>query len=588
MGIRKKRSVIVAAVAVFFVVGVIVGTRGWTPSTLPTDNNDRPLFVYPFASDTLYQRVNDSIDVERIGTRSAIVAHHLLVADKIATQIAMLGNGNEKTVVILSPNHFSLGRSAMQAAVGEWRTLDGALESDDEIVEALHKRVDDLTIEPETFTQEHGVSAIAPFVKRWFPLTNVVALAIHDKATIEQTDALAAALVELVPDAIVIASIDMSHNLPQHIQTYHDEVTLRSIQNGQCNGECHLEVDANAVLDTLFEINRLRGTQTFELTHHGSSLAIGATDDWRENTSHILGYFLEGKPVDNPFVSLHFVGDVMLDRGVREKIDEYGVDYPWREVERYLSGSDYRIANLEGTVSERESLYTHEPPFIFTFAPAFVEAIKPFIDVVSLANNHADDYGTTGELETRERLDVLDISWFGGATSSEDVYRIDKEGIAMSLVGYHQFGASLEELERVIQSEAAADRFVIVFPHWGEEYIQAPQAGQRDRAHRMIAAGADLIIGAHPHVVQGIEMIDGVPVVYSLGNFIFDQEFGETTKGLTVGVILDREAGTLYVSPISTIGARPAPLSDEEAQELFSSLSIQNSIITFSYDEPPP
>lgn len=574
--------------ALFFLVGFF----WWKPAeftVVSLDQVDREIFSYAFASESVYERANETArDLDRVGARSAIVAHHMLVADKIASTIATLGTGNEKTIVVLSPNHFSLGRFAMQTTIGSWKTQYGNLDTEKDAVEAIRLIVPDLAIENDTFKQEHGVSVIAPFIKRWFPDAKLVAISIHEKATSEQTNALAKAIVAKLPDAVVIASMDMSHNLPEHIQSYHDEVTLKSIENGGCGGECALEIDANSVVDTLFEINRLRGTQQWVLKHHGSSLTMGATSDWRDNTSHILGYFLDGDPSDDPFVSLHFVGDVMLDRGVREKINEFGIDYPWKEVERYLMGSDYRIANLEGTISEKESLMTHEPPFVFTFAPAFVEAMKPFIDIVSLANNHARDLRAIGEEETRQWLEGMGLPWFGGYASSDTVYRIDKDGIAISLIGYHQFGSRLEDLERVIREEDLDGRFVIVLPHWGEEYIQAPQAGQREKAKRMIASGADLIIGGHPHVAQGIEVIDGVPVVYSMGNFVFDQEFGETIKGMTVGMILERERATLYLSPISTLGAQPTPLSDEEARELFSKLLIPSSTINFSYDEFSP
>ena len=316
---------------------------------------------------------------------------------------------------------------------------------------------------------------------------------------------------------------------------------------------------------------------------------MGATTDWKENTSHILGYFQEGDPVHDPFVSLHFVGDVMLDRGVRTKIEEYGVDYPWENVTRYLQGSTLRIANLEGTISEKESLMTHEPPFIFTFAPEFVEAIKPFIEVVSLANNHADDYGAEGEQETRDRLTDLGIEWFGGYNSSDDVYRYDvcdEFGcdLEISLIGYHQFGFPIPDLTPIIEAEAG--RFVIVMPHWGEEYVTAPQDHQREMATAMITAGADLIVGAHPHVVQGIEVVDNVPVIYSLGNFIFDQEFDETVKGMTLGVILGTDNATLYLSSVSTMGGQPTPMSDEEAEQLLFDRNISTNPITIFYDEP--
>ena len=161
----------------------------------------------------------------------------------------------------------------MQTAVGSWWTPNGDLDADEDVVASLRDRVVDLALEPDTFKQEHGVSAIAPFVKRWFPDAKIVAISIHEKATLDQTDMLAQAIVDVVPDSVVIASVDMSHNLPQHIQTYHDDVTLRSIKNGGCVEGCHLEVDANTVLDTLFKINRLRGTQQWVQSYQGSSLS---------------------------------------------------------------------------------------------------------------------------------------------------------------------------------------------------------------------------------------------------------------------------------------------------------------------------
>lgn len=578
------------AVLGFFLFGVFVGSSSVSSDAVQTVSDNEPVFSYGYAAASLYESANETAgSIERTGARSAIVAHHLLVGDKIAQVFASLGTGEEKTVVILSPNHFSAGKSALQTTTGSWETPEGDLEVDEEAVEKLLASVPGLQDEPETFKTEHGVSAITPFVKHWFPNAKLVPLVIHDKATEEELATLALAIEEELSDAIVIASIDMSHNLPQHIQTYHDAVTERVIAQGFSDFD--LEIDANDVLRTLFEVNRLRGDQAWVETHHGSSLAMGATSDWRENTSHILGYFFDGELVDNRFVSLHFVGDVMLDRGVRTKIDEFDVEYPWENVTRYLQGSHLRIANLEGTISEKESLYTHEPPFTFTFAPEFVEAMQPFVDVVSLANNHTDDYGAEGEQETRDRLIDLGMEWFGGSSTSEDVYRYDLCDqsdctIKISLIGFHQFGFPIPDLTPIIKAEDQAGRFVIVMPHWGEEYITVPQDHQRQLAQAMITAGADLIVGAHSHVVQGIEVIDNVPVIYSLGNFIFDQEFGETTRGMTLGVILDDRNVTLYLSPISTLGGQPTPLSDEETAKLFLDRNISTNPLTILYDEP--
>ncbi len=538
-------------------------------------------FSYLLASSSLYESAAATAqNIDQTGARSGIVAHHLLVGDKIAQMFAALGNGHEKTIVILSPNHFDAGRSFMQTTDGTWQTPFGDVEVDVDVLEELLDGVEDLSYEPDTFEAEHGISAIVPFVKKFFPQARIVPIVIHDDATAVQLVDLSHTIQGVAPRAIVIASIDMSHNLPEHIRVPHDEQTLAAIERGDCgNDTCRLEIDANDALETLFLVNQLRGTQKWQLTHHGSSLVMGATTDWRENTSHIIGYFEQGKPVDNPFFSIQFVGDVMLDRGVRSKIESQGIGYPWKEVMRFLQGAHLRVANFEGTISEAPSVATEEPPFRFTFAPEYVEAMLPFIDVVSLANNHSRDRDFEGELQTQDWLEELGFDWFGGYALSESVYRADR----VSLIGYHQFGTNIDLLISVIQEENREGQLVIVMTHWGEEYVVEPQEAQRELATRMIEAGADLVVGSHPHVIQGIELINNVPVIYSLGNFVFDQVEPGTDVGMSATVLLGETGGMIYLSPVQTIGGQPVPLSDEEAQTIFQTVSSLSSDELASY-----
>ena len=548
--------------------------------------NSAHRFSYTFASPSLYESANATAqDIDRTGARSGIVAHHLLVGDKIAQTFAALGTGREQTVIILSPNHFDAGRSVVQTTDGTWETPYGDVEVDTKSLQKLLDGVEQRSYEPNTFEQEHGVSAIVPFVKVWFPHAKIVPIVIHDDVSREDLVDLANTIQEVAPQSLVIASIDMSHNLPEHIRVPHDEETLAALERGDCgDAGCRLEIDANGVLETLFEINRLRGAQSWQLTHHGSSLAMG------DNTSHILGYFEQGEPVDDLFASIQFVGDVMLDRGVRLRIESQGMDDPWRDVERFLQGAQLRVANLEGTISEDASIATIDPPFRFTFSTEFVEAMLPFVDVVSLANNHSRDREIDGEFETQEWLNDLELAWFGGYAVSEPVYRYGR----VSVVGYHQFGSRIQDLTPIIKKEADDRQFVIVYPHWGEEYIAAPQNGQRELAEQMVDAGADLIIGSHPHVIQGIESMGGVPVIYSLGNFVFDQVAPGTDVGLSVTVLFEEEGGMIYLSPVETLDGQPTPLSDEDAQIIFqhiASLSsedlapqILTGVIPFLYD----
>ncbi len=534
------------------------------------------LYSYGDTAESFYDKANDAVtNTHRSGARSGIVAHHLLVAEKIAETLAQMGTGWDRTVVVLSPNHFDQGSSALQTTIGAWKTPYGNLEVDERAVNKLVKHIAELQIEPDTFEKEHGVAGITPFIKKWFPHAKLVPLVIHESATPNEVKALAKQIQSMLPNAVVIASIDMSHNLPEHIQIFHDEVTLRAIENGEC--DCELEIDANAVLQTLFAINDLRGTQNWHRLYHGSSLSVGATNRFQDNTSHILGYFKPGKPEQEPFFSMQFVGDVMLDRGVRTKIQQNGEDYPWKEVTRFLSGTHLTIANLEGPIGEQDSVATETPPFNFIFDPASIAVMRKQVDVVSLANNHSDDFGSETELATQTALYQLGMNWFGNAHRVKPVYRIDQEGFAISLIGYHQFGTSIEELQQTIQEESKQDRFVIVYPHWGNEYVQSPQDNQRVLAKQMIDAGADLIIGSHPHVVQGIEMIDHVPVIYSLGNFVFDQGFDQTNVGMMAGVLLEHDRVNIQLSPVSTVNGQPIPLSDKQATSFFTELSKRSA-----------
>lgn len=580
----QTRIAIVGLVIGSFIFGILFASH----KTVPVRENSALRFLYTFASPSLYDSANETAQViDRTGAQSGIVAHHLLVGDKIAQTFAALGTGREKTVIILSPNHFDAGRSTLQTTDGTWETPYGDVEVDTEVLQQLMgsgrvmgfldeaNGVEQLSYEPDTFEQEHGVSAIVPFVKRWFPRAKIVPIVIHDDVAGEDLVDLAYTIQEAAPRSIVIASIDMSHNLPEHVRVPHDEETLAAIERGDCGDvNCNLEIDANGVLETLFLVNQLRGTQEWHLMHHGSSLAMGATTDWRENTSHILGYFERGEPVDEPFVSIQFVGDVMLDRGVRSRIEAQGVDYPWRDVERFLQGAQLRVANLEGSIDEGKSIATEEPPFRFSFDPESVEAIKPFFDVVSLANNHSRDRDIPGEIRTKDWLDKLGLAWFGGYATAEPVYRSGR----VSIVGYHQFGFQYPDLTPIIEREAYDGQFVIVYPHWGEEYIASPQDGQRELATQMVEAGADLIIGSHPHVVQGIESIDGVPVIYSLGNFVFDQIQPGTDVGMSVTVLLYEDGGMIYLSPVETRDGQPTPFSDEEAQTVFENVARLSSV----------
>ena len=497
-----------------------------------------------------------------------------------------------ETVILLSPNHFDMGMSAAQVSHGIWDTPYGDLVADKRAAEDLVGNIDVLAHEELAYDGEHGIGAIAPFVKRSFPNARMVPLVLHESLSDEDAREIGNYIGSEYRDSVVIASIDMSHNLPMHVQGYHDEVTMRSIMSAQHNS-MH-EIDSNASLRVLATVNEARGTEKWVQTHHGSSLDMGAERNWRDNTSHIIGHFEDGEAEISNFAAIHFVGDIMLDRGTRKQIDAHGYDYPWAEMERFLKGSDMVVGNLEGTVNEQASSYTYDPPFRFVFSPESVIEMAKHVDIVSLANNHTSDVGSAGLIETQDRLDNMGVPWFGGWATPDPSYDTEINGRPFTFVGYHQFQPNTSELVRLIEDADARERFVVVMPHWGIEYQHTPYYGQRELAEIMVDAGADLVVGGHPHVWQGIEMIDGVPVMYSLGNFVFDQQIPVTWPAITAGVLVSDNRIDIHLLPVYTKDSQPTPLSDQESAVLFEQLAgvsdpaletqITNGLITILYE----
>ncbi|HAL49910.1 MAG: hypothetical protein UU40_C0001G0015 [Candidatus Uhrbacteria bacterium GW2011_GWD2_41_121] len=573
--------VILVVIEALFAIGLVVGRSGGEPDFLFLDVFKRSSFAVIFSIqspsqnyyDSAYERGEaDAVD----GISSIISAHHLVVADKIAELFSMASSNKVDTVIILSPNHFDAGRSAIQTTLGSWETYYGIVEADASVIDDLTDELDGLTLEDQTFENEHGVSTLLPFVARSFPNAKIVPIVIHESLSDEERQALANSIVKYAPNALVVASMDMSHNLPELVSDFHDEITLLILEQGRAEN-IDPEIDANAVLDVLFEINTLREDQAWNLTYHDSSLGSGLTANWLENTSHILGYFASGESESDQFASLHFVGDIMLDRAVRSKIDEYGQDYPWKQMSRFLDGVNLTIGNLEGTVNEQASTYTVNPPFRFVFSPESVAKMNEYIDIVSLANNHASDVGTSGVQETKDRLDEMGIPWFGSYSTPVPSLETNINGMELTFIGYHQFASDIDEVVELIEEGYSKGRFVIVYPHWGNEYQVTPSTTQRSLAQTMIDAGADLIIGSHPHVAQGIEVIDGVPVVYSLGNFIFDQIDPATFPALTAGVIIDQDSIEIHLLPVWTQASQPTPMSDQESIDLLLDLAVYSS-----------
>lgn len=260
-----------------------------------------------------------------------------------------------------------------------------------------------------------------------------------------------------------------------------------------------------------------------------------------------------------PQARLLLVGDMFFDRSIRTTAQAKGYDHLLSCVKDRFLGYDAVIGNLEGPITERKSVAVGSrvgswQNYTFTFEPEVARLLaRHNVRAVSLGNNHIENMGEEGITQTHRFLREAGVAYFGGVqvkTSTEDtmiyhsvsrepIYRTEINGERLSFVAYNQFGGMPpEDVAPRIASERAAGYFVIVMAHWGEEYV--PPVAEVRRAAKLFAdAGAGLIIGSHPHVVQERELIGSTPVYYSLGNFLFDQFFSEEVRhGLVVEAVI--------------------------------------------------
>jgi poly-gamma-glutamate capsule biosynthesis protein CapA/YwtB (metallophosphatase superfamily) len=240
-------------------------------------------------------------------------------------------------------------------------------------------------------------------------------------------------------------------------------------------------------------------------------------------------------PVEKP-VRLLFVGDMMFDRSVRLAAEEHGIDYLFSCASTTLRSYDAVVGNLEGPITDHGSVSAGSAVgtpenFSFTFAPEVASALFSYnIRIVNLGNNHILNRGVSGLHKTREYLDRADVSYFGGIQNDSTVLRTAIKDRPFSFVSFNEFGGeSAATTTELIAKEKGEGRTVIVYAHWGDEYVAAPQR-VKDWVHRFTVAGADAIIGSHPHVVQARGTHAGVPYFYSLGNFMFDQYWDESVR----------------------------------------------------------
>jgi Putative enzyme of poly-gamma-glutamate biosynthesis (capsule formation) len=241
--------------------------------------------------------------------------------------------------------------------------------------------------------------------------------------------------------------------------------------------------------------------------------------------------------------SICFAGDTAMDSFIYDYIKRYGETYPFDDASNILKSADISVVNLETSVSYRGS--TRKPSgYGFRSAPTTLEGLKKTgIDLVSLANNHVMDFGQDAFYDTLKRLKDYGLYYTGAGENLSSARKgtiMEINGFKIAFLSYTSIipwsgwcasentpgpapliNHDCTEIIKDIQRIKDTCSIIVVILHWGTEYDTSPATWQIELAHKLIDNGADVIAGHHPHVLQGVEIYNGKPILYSTGNFVF-------------------------------------------------------------------
>ncbi len=268
-------------------------------------------------------------------------------------------------------------------------------------------------------------------------------------------------------------------------------------------------------------------------------------------------------------VSIAAVGDVMLGSWVVELLEKHGPTYPFEPTRAYLESADVAIANLEAPFALSGEPFPKK--FNFKVPPVYAAGLKTAgFDVLNLANNHILDFGEAALLSTMRTLDTLGLRYCGAGPNLAAAHRptvVAVRGVRIAFFGYSMTfptefyakedsaGTAYPEPERMAATlrawEDSVDYTVVSF-HWGAEKRTTPKDYQIHFAHLAIDNGADLVLGHHPHVLQGFELYKNRLIAYSLGNFAF----GSYSRYAVDSIILK-----VYLNEDGLVLARALPIN---------------------------
>ncbi len=505
------------------------------------------------STDGAEQKFNDTV-------YGGIVSHHLLANIDMANFFYEFSDQKVDRVVIIGPNHFYPTTFPALSTTYDYETPFGEVRTDNKFIDGL-KSEKLVQIDEGTVDTEHSISSLVPYVAHYLPDAEVVPIILTRNAPDDLLKGLADYFKKNnTENTIVIASVDFSHHLYSNASALHDLRSVSAIKSFDIESLNELEIDSPQSISVLLQYLEAINANDVSIWQQNAALIFDEYDI-DDVTSYVFAHARKGNIEVVRGASMLFFGDTMLGRGVEEAIEDKtdlfsGIRGPEGN---FLKGYDAIAVNLEGAIANDECELEDDELIIEPDNLKFL--LQENISHVGVKNNHFQKCDEEASESIVEET---------GLKSLGDFSVVEGTGYDVAVMSVYAAPVSSDTTLIVDEVRSYADTYenLVVNIHWGVEYSTEPTKAQTELAHAIVDAGADIIIGHHPHVVQTVEKYKGGLIAYSLGNFIADQE-GELTKsGLAAGVFFGEGEKKMFIFPFKQINGVPVRLTQADSREV--------------------
>jgi AmmeMemoRadiSam system protein B len=461
------------------------------------------------------------------------VPHHLLAADLIARGLRAAAGTRYDRVVILSPDHFNRSRRPLATTRRDIDTVFGSLQNDRTATDTL-LAADTLFDDSDLFDREHGIAALAPFIKHFVPHSKIVPIAISFAASRADWDQALQLLEKLVgPGTLIVQSTDYSHYLTSIAALQRDQETLNVIAAHDFEAlvrllqPAHMDSKAAQYMQMRLQHDTFKSQATVVASRNSAEYStIGG-----KTTSYIVTVYTERPPTGSELrypdqELVYFGGDTFLGRWLTAPLANEHVAGSLVGEIKAITGSAPLVVNLEGALLDEPPERIRNDLHVMHASLAIPILTALNVKVAGLANNHSFDLGSPGYQETRSILQRSGIAPLGHKEIVDvGPFRL----VGLNFIGkadYHGYPVvKTNDIDELCRMPARPPLIALV--HWGEEYSRAAGAAEYAAAQAMQACGVSAVVGAHSHqAAPRIEAMQGgeYQLIYSLGNLLFDQK----------------------------------------------------------------